>query len=289
MRIYAAWSPEYILTFSSDNTHYDQGETVGYMQPRKLSQCPTAPSPDFNSPKGSTEKYLYHNNTSNPPTWQDTSGYETGSVNWYRFTHWVCAIGNKRHVLKQGDQIDVHVFNIDYPPIMSMCAYWERAYDRISFKIEGQTYCEVCIDTSINRVEYPPHDPEITTTSQDKRMFQGWDVAEGDYLPGVDRSALVICGTAQQPLVEYTDDQNGPIICPSSGDNMSSWELVCGTTGTIVDPEMYSPPIVCKEEEIDYSIAINAYLIEKKQRIFNVVFKYKDDTGHDASHTENVV
>lgn len=202
LRIYAAWAPEYILEFSSDPTYYDSGDAVGYMRPRKLSECTTAPAPTFNSPKGSTDKYHYYNSS----LWEDTSSYSRGSVNWYRFTNWDCAIGNKKYTLREGDPLSVHVFNIDEPPVMRMCAYWERAYDKISFMVGEEKYCDVCIDNRINRVEYPPHDPVIVQTEQSKLTFQGWDVANGDYLPGVDRSEMVICKPD-------TESQSETIIC----------------------------------------------------------------------------
>jgi hypothetical protein len=69
---------------------------------------------------------------------------------------------------------------------------------------------------------------------------------------------------------------------------MSGWTVLCGEGGEIVGTSGSPGTIVCKPDEIDYSIAIHAYLIEKKERKFDVIFKYKDDTGKSVSHTENV-
>lgn len=125
------------MVFKSDNTYYDDTIPPGVMTPRLLSDCPTAPAPTFTPPKGSTRKFNYWNNTSNPPCWQNVDDYnrESPMVDWYKFTHWTCDIGNRRYNLRQGDPLSVHVFNIDEPPVMTLCAYWERAYDKISFYV----------------------------------------------------------------------------------------------------------------------------------------------------------
>ena len=150
-------------------------------------------------------------------------------------------------------------------------------------------YCDVCIDKDINRVVYPPHDPEIVNTTTEKRTFHGWDIGEGDYLPGVDRSACVICET---PGVTGTTicDYEGEIVCPTSGsDTMSGWTVLCGDGGEIVCTSGSSGTIVCQPDEVDYTIPVHAYLIEEKTAEFGVTFLYKDDSGADASHTQTVL
>lgn len=91
-----------------------------------------------------------------------------------------------------------------------MTAFWKRKYDMITFEVGGEKYCEVCIDTTINRVVYPDHAPVIQPEDGNVK-FYGWDCAEGDYLPGIDRSATVICGTEENPMV--CGDGSAPIVC----------------------------------------------------------------------------
>ena len=98
--------------------------------------------------------------------------------------------------------MNINTFNLDCPPVITMTAKWQRAYDVISFTIEGNKYCEVCIDVNVNRVVYPNHEPEIQNQSEDETWrFYGWNCYEGDYLPGVDRSSMVVCGEYQYSLI----------------------------------------------------------------------------------------
>ena len=98
---------------------------------------------------------------------------------------------------------------------------------------------------------YPDHAPEINNGDW---KFYGWNCAEGDYLPGVDRSATIICGVQQTPNI-------------------------CGND---------AGPIICKEDDVDYTVPIKAYLVEHKVKKFNVVFKYMGSDGQPTSHTEEV-
>ena len=247
--VYVAWNPEYILAFESDNSHYKTGESAGYMAPRKLADAGNrAPTCTFNHPLGKKRKFEYKNDS----RWQDTSGYTSEEVYLYEFKNWSFSWGAVGYNLLEGDPIRINVFNLDLPPVIKMRAHWSRAYDVLKFNAYPNTlYCEVCISTAINRVVYPDHAPEIRDGNW---RFYGWTVAEGDYLPGVDRNATVICGT-----------ESTPILC---GD---------GTT-----------PIICNEDEYDYDTPIDAYLVEHKTKDFNVIFKYMDENGIHAEHTESV-
>lgn len=257
--VYAAWSSDYILEFSSDNSHYREGDPVGYMAPRKLSsENNKAPMCGFTSPGESRKKNLYFNSPSSAAhKWQSVDAYNTEAnnpkISLYGFKEWECTIGAIRYVLRQNDPLKISTFNLDCPPVIRMTAYWERAYDVISFTIDENKYCEVCIDVTVNRVVYPNHAPIIQPETGTWK-FYGWDCSEGDYLPGVDRNSTVICGTASNPLV-------------------------CG------QEDGY---IVCKEDDIDYTVPIKAYLVEHKVKKFNVTFKYMDESGNHAEHYEEV-
>lgn len=246
LMVYVAWSPEYILEFSSDLTFYKDGEVPGFMSPRKLSDVGyVAPVCEFYHPCGTKRKFEYRND----PRWQDTSGYTSPELNLFQLQYWKCSIGTTNYTLREGDPLRISVFNIDRAPVITMKAYWERAYDVIKFNVYDELYCEVCISTSVNRVVYPDHAPEIRNGNW---KFYGWNYSEGDYLPGVDRNKTVICGTA-----------SNPIIC---GDAMS--------------------PIVCQENDVDYTIPIIAYLVEHIDKKFNVLFEYMDENGEHAEHSE---
>lgn len=274
--VYAAWNPEYILEFKSDDSHYksegwgeqwQDPEPKGSMAPKKLPQSGgTAPQCTFYPPGTFTpdgtqygerkRKFKYYADEQDPPRWADPTEYNPDQqpVSLYGFKYWKCTIGGQNYSLRPGDPIRVNVFNLDSAPVVKMTAYWERAWDVIKFNIYDTLYCEVCIDTTINKVVYPEHAPVITNGDY---RFYGWSSAEGDYLPGVDRSTTIICGPSSP-----TDT----IVCEGQPDY-----------------------IVCKEDEKDYDDPIDAYLIEYVPKKFTVTFKYMGDDGSSKSHSMSVL
>ena len=165
-----------------------------------------------------------------------------------------------KYWLLEGNTIDAAKgYGFDAPPVVTLTAYWKREYDVIQFNVYGSTYCDVCIDVNVNRVVYPPISPTILKDENGEDvqglMFYGWDCSEGDYLPGVDRNQTVICGDLDEPLVD--------------GDGIE--------------------PIICKEDEVDYSIPINAYVVQKTCTMFKVTFKYMSDSGVPTEHIERNV
>lgn len=133
LTIYVAWSPEYIISFESDKTHYEEGESAGYMSPVKLSSLGgVAPICTFNHPRGSRKTFTYYNDTQSA-RWQDTSAYTSQTVFLYSLIHWRFSIGLQSYSLKEGDPLRVTAFNLDAPPVIVMTAYWKRAYDVITF------------------------------------------------------------------------------------------------------------------------------------------------------------
>ena len=277
LMVYVAWNPEYILEFSSDLTFYKDGEAPGFMSPRKLSDVGyVAPVCEFYHPCGTKRKFEYRNNSK----WQDTSGYTSPELNLYQLQYWKCSIGTTNYTLREGDQLRIRVFNIDRAPVIKMVAYWERAYDVLKFNVYDELYCEVCISTSVNRVVYPDHAPEIRNGNW---KFYGWNYSEGDYLPGVDRNKTVICGE-KKTTTQIICDDSGTIIC-DVGD-----VIICGANdGVICADNVEGSYIVCEEDEADYSIPIIAYLVEHIDKKFNVLFEYMDENGEHAEHSEEVL
>ena len=251
LTIYAAWNPEYILEFISDNAHYQDEEDVGTMPAMKLSETLNkAPVCEFHPPGEERRKFLYQYCPENAVyKWQEASvinGYNSDKTNptvsLYGFKEWVYTIDGIRHTIHENEPLTIEGFNLQCRPVITMKAYWERAYDILKFNVGGETYCEVCIDVNVNMVEYPNHAPVIQSNDGSLK-FYNWNCAEGDYLPGVDRSPIVICGTDSDQIV--------------GEDELS--------------------PIVCKEDEIDYDVPIEAYIVDYEERKFQVVFKYMSD------------
>lgn len=184
-------------------------------------------------------------------------------------------MGDVRFNLKEGDPINVGDVLYGRKPLVYLTAKWERAYDIIHFNVYNELYCSVCIEADSNQVVYPEHDPVIVSESG-KWEFYGWDCAEGDYLPGVDRSATIICGNGSEPLICQNPNQGGlvcdsssdNIVCPSSGQTPYNWEIVC---------EEEREYIVCEEDD-EYA-PINAYVVETSARTFKVMFKYMGADG----------
>lgn len=229
------------------------------MKPMKVSSANVkAPQCTFTHPGETRRKFLYHESPEGSEhEWTFDSSWNTESSNplisLYGFKHWDCKIGGVRYTLRENEAFGINTFNLD-SPIITMTARWQRAYDVISFLVDGNKYCEVCIDVNVNRVVYPPHDPEIKNNDEDEEWrFYGWDCSEGDYLPGVDRSSMVICG-----------ENETPIFCEDG-------------------------PIICKEDDIDYSDPINAYLVNHVTQKFKVTFKYMDTNGKPVEHNQYVV
>ena len=277
IKVYVAWSPEYILSFDSDDTHYGEGESSGYMAPMKLSQVGgIAPQCTFNHPLGSRKRFTYFND----PSWQDTTSYTSDDVDLYALKYWNCAIGSQGFAIREGDPINLTLFNLDAPPVVKMTAYWERAYDVLKFNIGDATYCEVCISTKLNRVVYPDHAP-VMQPEDGNLKFYGWDASEGDYLPGVNRNPTVICGDSK-----YNDQ----IICDSESSVVCEpGEVIfCGNPDVVCHGDTDNAPIVCKDEEVDYITPINAYLVEHIEREFAITFRYMDDNGKPKTHVEKV-
>lgn len=278
--VYAAWNPEYILEFKSDNSHYGQNESAGYMAPMKLSESGGyAPACTFIPPGGTRKKFTYFNDD----RWQDTSTYTSLDVYLYKLVNWSWNIGNSRYSVQVGDPIRVNSFNMDSAPVITMTAYWKRAYDIIKFNVyEDATYCEVCIDNTMNVLVYPDHAPVLSSSGGNKKQFYGWKVSEGDYLSGVDRNTTIICGERQFNQVVICDSEN-KIIC-DIGD-----VIVCGgSSEPMCADDVAGTYVVCKEDEIDYTTPVMAYLVEHKVKKFNVVFKYMDEHGVHAEKEELV-
>jgi hypothetical protein len=218
IKVYVAWNPQdYILKFSSDNSHY-KSDTAGHMVPMMLSDVnEKAPRCTFNPPGETRKQFKYYNSQDENKSWQDTTEYNEDSDNpdvaLYGFKNWSCALGGLRYTLRENEPLSVNVFNLDSPPVIQMTAYWERAYDVISFTIDGELYCEVCIDVNVNKVVYPNHPPVIQIEGGTWE-FYGWNYSEGDYLPGVDRSAIIICGERTEPVVCKNNSASAAkIIC----------------------------------------------------------------------------
>ena len=199
------------MKFVSDPSHYAPGKDSGAMDPIKLSDANgKAPQCEFIHPGEKRRKfrYCYSPTDDSHRKWQDNNiidGYNSESgnpeISTYDFKIWNCSIGGLSYSLRENEHIDINTFNLTCPPIITMTAYWQRAYDVIKFTIGEDTYCEVCINVNVNRVVYPPHDPEIKNNDEDEEWkFYGWNYSEGDYLPGVDRSSMVICGENDTPI-----------------------------------------------------------------------------------------
>lgn len=62
-------------------------------------------------------------------------------LNLYALSNWKCSIGNQNYSLQEGDPIRISVVNISEPPVVRMTAYWRRAYDVITFTVDGGKYC----------------------------------------------------------------------------------------------------------------------------------------------------
>ena len=88
-----------------------------------------------------------------------------------------------------------------------MTARWKPKYDSISFYVKGYKYCDVLIKRSENKLVYPK-EPKLL---DEESSFLGWDILEGDYLSGIDRTAFVVCGDDDIPLI--CDDGEGKIVC----------------------------------------------------------------------------
>lgn len=262
LTIYAAWNPEYILEFISDNTHYQDGQVSGNMATVKLASVGNkAPECAFNHPGETRKKFQYqycptgaeyewqNNDVINDYNSEDDTTNPT--VYLYGFKEWVYTIDGIRHTIHENEPLTIEGFNLQCRPVITMKAYWERAYDILKFNVDGKTYCEVCIDVNVNRVEYPNHAPVIQP-KDGRWKFYNWNCAEGDYLSGVNRSPIVICGTESNPIVR----EDGAL------------------------------PIVCKEDEIDYDVPIEAYIVEYKERKFRVTFRYMSDSGVPTEHIE---
>lgn len=76
-------------------------------------------------------------------------------------------------------------------PIVDFVAEWKGACDRISFRVDGETFCEVLIDVDTNLVVYPPVSPKLVGEDYGRYDFLGWNVLEGEYLSGIAKCQIV--------------------------------------------------------------------------------------------------
>lgn len=138
----------------------------------------------------------------------------------YRFSHWKYSVGGASGTIGDGGKFRVGDSLGAVRPVINMVAEWAIAYDSITFKVMGEDYCDVLIDRDINRVVYPKQDPKILISG---KRFLGWDSLEGDLISGINRNAMVICGSAASPLICSTkvggvdSVPNDPIICQEAG------------------------------------------------------------------------
>lgn len=64
-------------------------------------------------------------------------------------------------------------------PVVKFTAQWDIAYDVITFKVDGEPYCDVLIDRRTNLLTYPDVNPSF---KDDNLKFLGWSLPEGSWL-----------------------------------------------------------------------------------------------------------
>lgn len=194
--------------------------------------------------------YTYHDDSS----WQPTSGYESPKVKTGRFSSWKYSLGNTTYTLYPGKNFTPQiVYNMDKPPVLTFRAMWEDSVYKVKFTVGEKLYCEVLIDNKKNQMVVPDHDPQLVDT---EFKFGGWTIPNGSYIGGVDSNEFVVCGEDAEPIV-------------------------CGDT---------SEPIVCENGEMpEYGVVNEAVVVEIKNSMLNVVFKYMDVGGTRTEQRFDVV
>ena len=192
MTIYAAWTSDYIVRFSSD-----ESSVTGVMPPMVVRSNVNTPVPYCRYEYSKeVDVFTYHNDRS---LWQDTSRYDTEQVKTRRFGHWAYAVGGSTYKLYPGTTFSLPMaYNLNEAPVLTFTAMWERSVYKMLFTVYGKTYCEVAIDNQSNMVVVPEWDPEPTISNN---MFMGWSIPEGSIIGGDESSPLTICGEDGEPIV----------------------------------------------------------------------------------------
>ena len=98
----------------------------------------------FHGPSETLERFTYFSN----PLWKDVVA-EPVTVNRMRFDRWTCKVGGRSIQVPDEGTIFVGRVDMDSVPLVVATANWKIAYDVVSFKYGGKTYCDVLTETRI--------------------------------------------------------------------------------------------------------------------------------------------
>ena len=229
----------------------DDSSTSGHMNPIVVvpGKLTSVPTCGYEYAK-EEPVYTYYDDDS----WQPTGGYTSPNVKTKRFSGWNYSLGNTTYTLYPGKNFTPPVvYNMDNPPVLTFRAMWEASVYKVKFNVQEKLYCGVLIDNKMNRMVVPQHNPQLVDP---ELKFGGWMIPNGSYIGGVDSNEFVICGEDTEPIV-------------------------CGDT---------LEPIVCENGEMpEYGIVNEAVVVEVKNSILNVVFKYMDVDGTRTEQGFDVV
>ena len=213
--------------------------------------------------------------------WESTSGYLGEQLSLKRFKEWTFndpSTGKTNTISPSGKYKIQTTYNGINPPLVTFTAQWIDAYDKITFYVEDKPYCDVLIDRNINKLVYPANPPKLTSG---QKYFDGWNIAEGSILSGIDASKTIICGSSDKPVVCIApNDKEDPIVCVAEGD------IICDETAPILclseggsDEDYYNHQIICQDDEgTEYGLHVDALVAEKVVQRLDVTFFWNERT-----------
>ena len=252
MVLYAMWKPtKYILKFNGGNDIAVSGsmpdQEVLPDQTFVVNQCQFHPA--------EMESVFTYFEPPAGAEWIKGVSQTAPFVYRYEFLNWEFRSGNGRlYRVGDGQQTVITSSGSVGNPVVEFTAKWEQAYGRITFLVDGQPYCDVMTNMELNQLVYPDANPSFVDPH---RIFLGWSLPEGYYIPGIDEGTQIVCGDGLEPVLCRPTD-TGYIVCVN-------------------------------HEKTDYGIQVSAYVGDTSLSQYEVQFKYMNESGEYKVAKEDVV
>lgn len=241
--LYAVWSSPIVLRFRSGYGDLDSDAAVMppiVVESKKTTQLPRC---SFVASGDPIKKSTYYPGQ----IWEPVPDDASAMVSPYGFSHWECRSSGQTMTFGDMEQLYIQG-SYNQNPEMVLQAQWEACWNKVTFIVEGEKYCDLLVSRRTNLLEYPEVPPSVNG-----KIFVGWDKDEGDYLPGMSNP------------VEIVDQSGETIVCSE----------------TVDEPTAQNPQVVCAADIPSYGneYCVRAMFATASDTFFSVTFRYM--SGND--------
>lgn len=273
LNLYAVWEIDQVIMKFNPGEILSEGNmnaiVVGTEQVIELPECAYKPTTML-------QKYTYYK--SETGTWTNNMEVlgrfsRASMVPMFKFKGW--EYGKDGVAVSVEDLGKIHVrADARHKPVVELVAKWEVAWDVIPYNVGDEKFCDVLVDRTNPKVDYPNTTPIMNL--EDGLDFLQWDKAEGQWLVGTNVNELdrIVSG-----------DDEGQVVCDDitiCGKERNPY-IVCKRSEMDIGRVLCDIPTVSVPTKVGVYEPINAWLVGDEFVKFNVTFKYLDENGEVAS------